>query len=157
MPYNALIVPFAYYFYNHKDKSVGKQQEYLQDYFWRASLTERFSSGVETKHAQDIKKIDMILEDKLPQYEQGIDIRPEAIIQNGWFSAGRSYVKAILCILVYQRPLSFIDNSVVNISNDWLKQANSKNYHHFFPPCIFKKRRGRGILHKPYSQYNYCR
>ena len=33
LPYNALIVPFAYYFYNHKDKPVRKQQEYLQDYF----------------------------------------------------------------------------------------------------------------------------
>lgn len=139
LPYNALIVPFAYYFYYHKDKPVGKQQEYLQDYFWRASLTERFSSGMETKLAQDIKKIDMILEDKLPQYEQGIDISPEAIIQNGWFSAGRSYVKAILCILAYQRPLSFIDNSVVNISNDWLKQANSRNYHHFFPRAYLRK------------------
>ena len=139
LPYNALIVPFAYYFYNHKDKPIGRQQEYLQDYFWRASLTERFSSGMETKLVQDIKKIDMILEDKLPQYEQGIDIRPETIIQNGWFSAGRSYVKAILCILAYQRPLSFIDNSVVNISNDWLKQANSKNYHHFFPRAYLRK------------------
>ncbi|AEF93201.1 Protein of unknown function DUF2081 [Desulfotomaculum nigrificans CO-1-SRB] len=140
LPYNALIVPFAYYFYHHKNKPTGKQQEYLQDYFWRAALTERFSSGLETKLAQDIKKIDMILEDKLPQYEQGIDIRPEAIIQNGWFSAGRSYVKAILCILAYQRPLSFIDNSVVNISNDWLKQANSKNYHHFFPRAYLRKK-----------------
>lgn len=139
LPYNALIVPFAYYFYHHKDKPTGKQKEYLQDYFWRATLTERFSSGVETKLAQDIKRIDLILEDKLPQYEQGIDVRPEAIIQNGWFSAGRSYIKGILCILAYHRPLSFIDNSVVNISNDWLKQANSKNYHHFFPRAYLRK------------------
>ncbi|MFZ5943198.1 MAG: hypothetical protein ACOYVD_03755 [Bacillota bacterium] len=86
LPYNALIVPFAYYFYHHKDKPIGKQQEYLQDYFWRAALTERFSSALEAKLAQDVKRIDMILENKLPQYEQGIDIRPEAIIQNGWFS-----------------------------------------------------------------------
>lgn len=139
LPYNALIVPFAYYFYHHKDKPIGKQQEYLQDYFWRAALTERFSSAVESKLAQDVKRIDMILEDKLPQYEQGIDVRPEAIKQNGWFSASRSYVKGILCILAYQRPLSFIDNSVVNISNDWLKQANSKNYHHFFPRAYLRK------------------
>ena len=139
LPYNALIVPFAYYFYHHKDKPTGKQQEYLQDYFWRAALTERFSSGLETKLAQDIKKIDMILENKMPQYEQGIDVRPEAIIQNGWFSAGRSYVKGILCILAYHRPLSFIDNSIVHINNNWLKQANSKNYHHFFPRAYLRK------------------
>jgi hypothetical protein len=140
LPYNTLIVPFAYYFYHHKDKPTGKQQEYLQDYFWRATLTERFSSGVESKIAQDIKKIDMILENKLPKYEQGIDARPEAIIQNGWFSTGRSYIKGILCILAYHRPLSFIDNAIVHINNNWLKRANSKNYHHFFPKAYLKKK-----------------
>lgn len=139
LPYNVLLIPFAYYFYKHKDKPTGKHQEYLQDYFWRASLTERFSSGVETKIAQDIKKIDRILENELPQYEQGIDVRAEAIMQNGWFSAGRSYIKGILCILAYHRPLSFIDNSIVHINNNWLKQANSKNYHHFFPRAYLKK------------------
>ena len=30
------------------------------------------------------------------------------------------------------KPESFVDGSIVNISNIWLKQANSKNYHHFF-------------------------
>lgn len=140
LPYNALIIPFAYYFYNHKDKPLGRQRDYLQDYFWRAALTERFSSGVETKLSQDIKRIDMILDDKLPQYEQEIDIEPDTIIQNGWFSAGRSYIKGVLCLLAYHRPLSFIDNSVVTINNSWLKQANSKNYHHFFPSAYLRKK-----------------
>lgn len=139
LPYNALVVPFAYYFYNHKDKPMGEQQMYLQDYFWRAVLTERFSSGVETKLAQDIKKIDLILKDIKPSYDQGVDIRPSAIIQNGWFSAGRSYVKGLLNILTYKIPLSFNDNSIVQINNNWLKQANSKNYHHFFPRAYLKR------------------
>ncbi|MDO8721317.1 MAG: DUF1524 domain-containing protein [Syntrophales bacterium] len=52
----------------------------------------------------------------------------------------RSYVKALLCILAYKEPKSFIDNSIVRISNDWLKQANSKNYHHFFPRAYLKKK-----------------
>lgn len=140
LPYNALIIPFAYYFYHHKDKPIGKQKEYLQDYFWRSSLSERFSSGMETKLAQDIKRIDIILDGRLPQYDQEIDISPDSIIKSGWFSAGRSYIKGILCLLAYQQPLSFIDNSVVTINNSWLKQANSKNYHHFFPSAYLKKK-----------------
>ncbi len=39
----------------------------------------------------------------------------------------------------YQIPKSFKDNSLVNISNYWLKQANSKNYHHFFPRAYLGK------------------
>jgi len=138
LPYNALIVPFAYFFYNHPDKPLGNKQKYLEDFFWRCSLSGRYSSGVEGKLAQDKKRIDKILKDNLPPYDWGIDTSADFINRNGWFSAGRSYVKAILCIYAYQQPKSFNDNSIVNISNYWLKQANSKNYHHFFPRAYMK-------------------
>jgi hypothetical protein len=139
LPYNALIVPFAYFFYHHKDKPTGDKQRYLQDFFWRCALSGRYSSAVESKLAQDIKRIDKILNNELPKYDWPIDTSKSFLIDNGWFSAGRSYIKAILCILAYHQPKSFIDNSIVNISNYWLKQANSKNYHHFFPRAYLKK------------------
>lgn len=139
LPYNALIVPFAYFFYHNMDKPTGAKQKYLQDYFWRCALSGRFSSSVETKLGQDVKRIDAILNEELPKYDWTIDISEEGIINHGWFSAGRSYIKAILCIYAYQQPKSFNDGSLVNISNYWLKQANSKNYHHFFPKAYLAK------------------
>jgi hypothetical protein len=139
LPYNALLVPFSYFFYHHPDKPIGDKQKYLQDFFWRVSLSGRYSSAVESKLAQDAKKIDKILNGQLPSYEWSIDTSKDFIIENGWFSAGRSYIKAILSIYTYFQPKSFNDNSIVNISNYWLKQANSKNYHHFFPKAYLKK------------------
>jgi len=139
LPYNALTVPFAYFFYHHKDKPTGDKQKYLQDFFWRVALSGRYSSAVESKLAQDIKRIDSILDGELPKYDWPIDTSVEFIKNNGWFSAGRSYIKAILSIYAYHQPKSFIDDSIVNISNYWLKQANSKNYHHFFPRAYLKR------------------
>lgn len=139
LPYNALVIPFAYFFYHHRDKPTGEKQKYLQDFFWRVSLTGRYSSGVEGKLAQDIKRVDLILEDKLPKYEWSVNVSTEFISDNGWFSAGRSFIKAILSLYAYHQPKSFNDNSLVNISNYWLKQANSKNYHHFFPKAFLTK------------------
>lgn len=140
LPYNALIVPFAYFFFYHKNKPTGKKAKYLQDFFWRCALSSRYSSGVETKLFQDIRRIDQILADTLPRYDWAVDTSPEYIIQNGWFSAGRSFIKAILCIYAYHEPKSFNDNSIVNIGNQYLKQANSKNYHHFFPRAYLRKK-----------------
>lgn len=144
LPYNALVVPFAYYFYkNNKKKKQDNpnevQYKLLRDYFWRCALSGRFSSSVETKLGQDIKRIEAILNNKQPNYDWTVDISEEAIRKNGAFSAGRSFVKAILCLYAYQQPRSFNDGSPVNISNYWLKQANSKNYHHFFPKAHLKK------------------
>jgi len=139
LPYNALVVPFAYFFYHHNDKPTGDKQKYLQDFFWRVALAGRYSSAVESKLAQDIKKIDKILNNELPKYEWPINTSPEFIKDNGWFNAGSSYIKAILCIYAHHQPKSFIDDSLINISNYWLKQANSKNYHHFFPKAYLLK------------------
>ena len=139
LPYNALIVPFAYFFYKHRTKPSGDKQKYLQDFFWRTSLSERYSHSLETRIAQDITRIDDILNDNLPAYDYQINVDPKHIYENGHFSTGRAYIKAILCIYAYHEPKSFGDDSIVRISNDWLKQSNSKNYHHFFPKKYLEK------------------
>lgn len=143
LPYPALIVPFAYFFAkNAKSKRhpAGEQKKYLQDFFWRCSLGNRYSSAVESKLAQDIKRIDQIISGKLPSYDRAINPSVEFITENGEFRTGRSYIKAILCILTFLQPRSFGDyDHIVNVSNDWLQRSNSKNYHHFFPKAYLKK------------------
>ena len=140
LPYPNLIVPIAYYFHNKKRKPMGKSHDQLQDFFWRAALGGRYSQGVESRLAQDVRKIDMIINGRLPKYEWAVDISADFVASNGWFSVGRAYIKALLCILAHKEPKSFVDNSIVRISNDCLKQANSRNYHHFFPKSYLKKK-----------------
>jgi hypothetical protein len=140
LPFKTLIVPLSYFFYHHKHIPSGDKLKCLQDYFWRCSLAGRFSSSVESKVNQDIKRIDSILNDSQPTYDWSVDTSPEFIEKNGWFSAGRSYIKAILCVYANQTPRSFSTNATVNISNNWLSRANSKNYHHFFPRAFLAKK-----------------
>jgi hypothetical protein len=89
--------------------------------------------------AQDIRRVDAILDEKLPSYDYPVDTSADFVRDNGYFSAGRSYVKAIPCLLAYDEPKSFDNNALVRMSNDWLKQANSKNYHHFFPRAYLRR------------------
>lgn len=139
LPYDSLLVPFAYFFYYKQDKPETEQRRYLEEFFWRMSLSFRYSSSTESSLAQDIKRIDVILEGEQPDYA---DIKvylesPKALIDTT-FSAGNSYCKAILCLLAYQEPKDFQDNGRVNLDNSWLKVASSKNYHHFFPKAYLK-------------------
>jgi len=140
LPYDSLLVPFAYFLYYQKDKPKGEQIKYLEEFFWRISLSERYSSSTESKLAQDIKRIDEILKGNRPNYD---DIKvylnsPKDLIETG-FSAGSSYCKAILCLLAYHEPKDFQNNGKVMLDNSWLKVANSKNYHHFFPKAYLRK------------------
>ena len=141
LPYDSLLVPFAYFFYHNKDKPQSLQRPYLEEFFWRMSLSYRYSSATESKLAQDIKRIDLILKSERPDYS---DVKvyldsPQALIETN-FSAGNSYCKAILCLLAYQEPKDFQDNGKVILDNSWLKVASSKNYHHFFPKAYLKNK-----------------
>lgn len=140
LPYDSLLVPFTYFFFHHKDIPLDQKQDFLQDYFWRVVLTSRFSTSLEAKIGQDIRKIDLILSNQRPSYDEPVDITPEYFSSHGWFATGTAYIKGFLCILAYQQPKSFANNALVNINNSWLKQANSKNYHHFFPKAYLAKR-----------------
>ena len=139
LPYDALLVPFTYYFFNHPDRPLGQQQKAMQDFFWRTTINSRYSSGQESKIGQDIKRIENILSGESVTYDEFVNISPEAITNNGSFSAGRAYIKGLLCLLVYQQPKSFADNALVVVNNNYLKQANSRNYHHFFPRAYLIK------------------
>lgn len=134
LPYQSILVPLSYFFANDRRSPVGDKHDRLVDYFWRTSLAGRYSQSLDTKLAQDIRRIDDILGGKLPTYDYPVDPTPELIYQNGEFKTGRAFVKAILCLLAGEEPRRFDNHrSRINISNDWLKRANSKNYHHFFP------------------------
>jgi len=142
LPYDALLVPFAYFFYHNKDKPNADQRQYLEEFFWRVALSYRYSSSTESSLAQDIKRIDLILDSQRANYDDmkvNLD-SPEDLI-NTDFRAGNSFCKAILCLLAYQDPKDFQDNAKVILDNSYLKIANSKNYHHFFPKAYLRKQK----------------
>ena len=141
LPYDSLLIPFAYFFYVNKEKPKGNQIKYLEEFFWRMSLSYRYSSSSESKLAQDIKRIDEIINGNRPNYNDvKVNLNSPSDIIEMSFSAGSSYCKAILCLLAYSEPKDFQDNGKVILDNSWLKVANSKNYHHFFPKSFLKKR-----------------
>ncbi len=139
LPYAALIVPFGYFFARAGKEPKGDQRKWMRELFWRISLSGRYTSAVETKLAVDIKRVEAALQDKEPYYDEGVDLSAGSIESNGYFNTGRSFIKAILCLYAYQQPESFASGAKVRVANDWLKRANSKNYHHFFPRAYLKR------------------
>ncbi|MCY4170302.1 MAG: DUF262 domain-containing protein [Bacteroidetes bacterium] len=141
LPYDALLTSFAYFFFKNNGRQPNfKQRKYLEEFFWRMSLSFRYSGSAETNLGQDVKRIDMILENQRPDYS---DIKlfldsPQSLI-NESFSTGNSFCKAVLCLLAYQEPKDFHHNGKVILDNSWLKVSTSKNYHHFFPKSFLGK------------------
>ena len=145
LPYDALLVPFTYYFYGANNKTPSEQKiKYLKDYFWRSVFNQRFTEGVTGKLQVDIQNVmDVIKNNKKPTYDEGVDISVQHLDQKGEFSTSSAIAKGILCILCTKTPKSFKDGANIKISNDWLLQSNSKNYHHFFPKKYMQNKQHR--------------
>ena len=139
LPYNALLVPFTYFFYRNNNVAPSdKQEKMLGQYFWWASLSNRYSSAVENKVAQDLERINQILASNQPSYRgDEVNLTLEAL-KAKWFSTGDSFCKALLCLYAYQIPRSFNNDGLVKLDNSWLKTSTSKNYHHFFPRAYLR-------------------
>ena len=139
LPYNALLVPFTYFFYqNNNEAPSDKQEKLLGQYFWWASLSNRYSSALENKVAQDLERINQILASNQPSYRgDEVHLSLEAL-KAKWFSTGDSFCKALLCLYAYQIPRAFNNDGLVKLDNSWLKTSTSKNYHHFFPRAYLR-------------------
>lgn len=140
LPYDALFVPFTYFFTRSRgSRPSALQDKLLSQYFWRAALSGRFTSATETKLGADIKRMDLILNGETPDYSDydPIEIDVDSLKQT-YFSAGESFSKAILCLYAYFEPKSFRNDSKVKLDNSWLKISTSKNFHHFFPKAFLK-------------------
>lgn len=87
--------------------------------------------------------MDVIKNNKKPTYDEGVDISVQHLDQKGEFSTSSAIAKGILCILCTKTPKSFKDGANIKISNDWLLQSNSKNYHHFFPKKYMQNKQHR--------------
>jgi hypothetical protein len=91
------------------------------------------------KLAEDVERIDRILEGERPSYKtKKVSLSLEDLKWQS-FSTGNATSLAVMSMLAYQQPESFDMGSVIRLDNSWLKRANSKNYHHFFPKSFLKK------------------
>lgn len=148
LPYPALMVPFVYFFRKNRKEPDARQIAHLKEYFWRAALTSRFTSSVESKIAADCRLMDEVMDGKRPEYGKEFKVGlGREDIERLRFNAGDAVNKAVLCVLASAGPRSFKSGTPVVLDDTNLSKSNSRNYHHFFPRAFLKKRGfGAGTL-----------
>ena len=140
LPYYALLVPFTYFFVqNNGQPPTPLQHKLLSQYFWWVSLSNRFSSALPTRLFQDRQRMDAILRGEQPDYRgEELSLTLDDLRWH-WFSTGDAFSVAIVCLYAWFQPRSFASDALVKLDNSWLKAANSRNYHHFFPKAWLRK------------------
>jgi hypothetical protein len=139
LPYNALLVLLTYFFVQTKKKPTVRQKKEILRLFSWIVFGKRYAKSQGSRVQADLKRIDAILKNKKPQYDEPVRLTAEDLIATQ-FKTGDGRVRGVLWLLAAKGPLTLDDNSAVRLDNKYLKQANSVNYHHFFPRSFLHKR-----------------
>ena len=134
LPYENLLIPFTYFFIrNNGNRPDPVQDKRLKQYFWWASLSQRFGSSTNSRIEENLDLMDKILEATPPSYQgKQVSLSLEDLKQVE-FRTSDAFCKAVLCLYAYFQPKAFNSDRIVLLDNSWLQRSNSKNYHHFFP------------------------
>ncbi|OGF88713.1 hypothetical protein A3I94_01375 [Candidatus Giovannonibacteria bacterium RIFCSPLOWO2_02_FULL_43_54] len=132
IPFDSILVPLSY-FHFHTHNPSKEQIEQLCKWFWKASLSNRYSSTLESRIEEGCMQFDKILDNKIAEfnYTLGWDtFRLRLIKQDYGFRS--AFCKTILCLYSYNMPQNFKDNSLVDLSTSF-SSYSKRHLHHVFP------------------------
>ncbi len=140
LPYPVLLVAFSNFFDRNKLKPAGHDQtRYLAEYFYRAGLSNRYTSGVAVKMVADLQKMKSIAQGKRPSYKgEDLEITPDTF-RTKTFAINDAFSKTVLCLLAAKGPRNLQTNGLIKLNNSWLRKSSSRNIHHIFPKAWIKK------------------
>jgi hypothetical protein len=120
----------------NKEPSKG-QIDKLITWFWKSSISNRFASAVETKLAEDGEAMKKIVRDEPHEFRYSYIRRNASDITHQKYSLQSAFTKTLLCLLLSQRPLNIVNNTLVNFSN--FSRYTQSEMHHIFPRHYLEK------------------
>ncbi|HEX9805113.1 MAG TPA: DUF4268 domain-containing protein, partial [Candidatus Dojkabacteria bacterium] len=138
LPYRDVLAMIAYYFYQCDRQKKELDKKFLEEWFWKVAFSNRYSGSSFNKLGEDRAYIfDRKLRDEETNIGYDINLTTDKIknVNMGRRTALRN---ALTLIMIQQQPLSFIDNSPIDIEKDPISAFNDSERHHIFPKKYLK-------------------
>ena len=140
LPFTTLLVPLSAFFAvpGNKEASYTDDQRKLIDrWFWRASFTKRYSSGVLRNLNADITEMKKLRDQGTSDLGNfAVDVPREFFTENT-FGMGNVNTKTFILMLASYGPLSFRSGAPVNLA-ETLKASNRAEFHHVMPRAFLR-------------------
>jgi len=142
LPYRGVLVVLAYYFYYAPNSALSARERHgLWNWFWRVTLSERYSSTSPMKMAEDAQQLRLFMNGQDIRFDYRLTVTPNAIARTTLTSTTSALRNAVLCMLALQHPKSLKDGSPINLKDDFFSDLKKTERHHVFPIAYLKGRR----------------
>lgn len=153
IPYRSMIALVAYLFYKVKGRSLNHEQsEFLNQWFWQATFSERYGASILTLMTEDKKLMDKIATETNVNFKYPFELDIDSLIQIRMYR--KSAIKnGVLCLLAKKNPRHFKNNVPLPLKDGYYSDFNSSEKHHVFPKSIVQKIYPMIMVH---SLPNFC-
>lgn len=140
LPFTTLIVPLSVFFAvsgTREASCTDAQRRKINQWFWRASFSKRYSSGVLRTLNADIEQMRLLRENgesSLGDFSAEID--RDFFLKNT-FGLNNVNTKTFILLLASAGPKSFISGQAVDLART-LKDANRTEFHHLMPRAFLR-------------------
>jgi hypothetical protein len=139
LPYRGLLVVLAYCFYHASSSALSaREREALWHWFWRVTLSERYSSTSPSRMAEDALKLRAVMRGEDAAFDYPSKVTPETVARTKMSSTSSALRNAFICTLALREPKNLKDGSPVNLADDFFSNLKRAERHHIFPVGYLK-------------------
>jgi hypothetical protein len=149
LPYRGILPVLAYFFYHAPSPALtAAQRDMLWEWFWRVSLSERYSSTSPSRMAEDAQKLRGSFKGVPALFNYPSKVTVESVLRTKMTSTTSALRNAVLCMLALHLPLNFKDGSPINLADDFFSDLKKAERHHVFPVAYLKSQGRSGeVVH----------
>lgn len=145
IPYPSMISLLAYLYFKVEGRSLTKPMaEKVQEWFWKAALSDRYGASRETRMEEDRRLLfDKLLKEEEPKLDYPVSLDTEKVAKNK-VSTKSALRNAFFCMLTVRQPRHFKTNAIIPLDRNMCAEFNSPEKHHIFPRHYLRKNKIEG-------------
>ncbi|WP_306354109.1 DUF262 domain-containing protein [Flavobacterium sp. '19STA2R22 D10 B1'] len=139
LPYNSFLPILQYYYFKSKKKSIDPEHfNFIENWFWTATFSARFSSSSLTKMKDDADWIANLSRNILEENVFGVSLTLKELAKVNMQT--KSVIKnGVICLMALENPKDFDNSTPVMLDKTNIAKSNGKENHHFFPYSLKDK------------------
>lgn len=155
LPYRGVLPVLTACFYHLPGTALtANQRDLLWDWFWRVTLSERYSSTSPSRMAEDAQTLRQGLAGETVEFGFSARVTPEAVRRTRMSTASSALRNAFLCLLALRNPRNLKDGSPISLGDTFFSNLKQAERHHIFP-VAFLKRQGHAAT-AVHQLPNFC-
>lgn len=134
LPYRGVLVVLTDFFYRGGSSTINANtRKVLWQWFWRVTLSERYSSTSPSRMAEDAVQLRKLHAGEQVEFPYVPTISAESVARARMTSTTSTVRNALICMLALRPPRNFLDGSQVHLADPFFSNLKHPERHHIFP------------------------